>query len=159
MEPVYQKRKIVQLKQQRLSITQNNSPKNALKNMNNLKPEYAGKNFNQKKNLLSSSANKSTNELFKRKSERKKNNSKNRIGVNYSPNQNLIIGINDRNESLNASNSGNYDDDSHSLTENKNEYKNIKKYIVENIKKEIKKLKYREEDEINLVKEEYNKLI
>ena len=150
-EPVYQKRKI---EAARYSITQNNSPKNDLKNINNLKPEYTGKTFNLKKKLLSSHQNKSTNELLKQKSERKKNNSKNRIGVNYSPNQNIIIGINDTNESLNSSNSGNYDDDSYSL----NEYKNIKKYIDSNIKKEIKKLKYREEDDINLVKEEYNKL-
>ena len=146
LEPIYQKRKIEQFKQpQRFSITQNNSPNKNLKKINKLESKSTLKEY------------KSKNELLKNNSKGKKNNYKNKIGVKQNPNHNIIIDINDSNGSLNANNSGNYDDESRSLTEDKNEFKNIKKYIDHKVEKEIYKLKNKEED-INLVKEEYNKL-
>lgn len=167
LEPVYKKRKAELLNQQRFSITQNNSPNNNLKKINNLKSKYSGESFHHKKksplknqndsdSLISTCEYKSKNELLKQNSEIKKSNYKNKIEVNNIPNNNIIIDINDSNGSLN---SGNYVDESHSLTEYKDEYKNIKKYIDHKLEKEIKKLKNnKKEEDINLVKEEYNKL-
>jgi len=159
LQPIYQK-KLDQIKDKRFSITQNISPNNFQKKQNNILSKYSRKSFTQKnrlplKNRYDSNSPVFTHENnYEKEFQKQKSNGKkekyNRKEVNYSPNHNII---NDRNESLNANNFSSIND-SPSLTE----HTDIKKYIDHKFKKEIKKLKYKEEEDINLVKEEYNKI-
>ena len=121
-KPIFQKRKVEKLKK-RISIRKNNSPKNNLKMMNKPEPQYSPKRIHQKMKSHQNDSDssfyfyeyKNKNELLKQKSNGKKNNYKNRIGVNNKPNHNIIFDINDNIGSLNVNKNGNYNDDSHSL--------------------------------------------
>ena len=152
-EPIYQKRKIEKIKDKRAPISSNNSPNNLLKNKNNLDPKYNRNSFHKNKKLP---LNKQSDSNLRLSSFENNYNSKlikHRLGANY--NNKVHIDINDSNERLNANSRMTYNIDRPLL----NEAIDIKQYINHEVKREINKLKYKEEEEdINLVKEQYNKL-